>query len=685
MRAYADLGHGRIVVRTQATGDWEDMVAASKRVRGGRFRRDPEPHWHYPLSTDTCRALRHVFGDALRVSTALAAWYTEYHQAAQAHERLSASNDAALPYLSHSHPSFASWLRPSQRVGAAWVAQGYRNAGLVADTPGVGKTAETISGIIESRIGGPILVVCPKASVRPVWGQELSRHLPEVPAYLCDGTRAQRHAELKRFANDIHRDPHTLRFVVVVAEMLRVVLGDPCWTVKEVIGEDGIRRENVPSKRISGMCPQRMKNMNMECTLHVQVPVQKEKEKVVVDFSYPALFDQYLLGGGWSQIVVDESHKLLGSLTIAQGNLMGRGLKLLPERTGRRFALSGTPFGKAGRVTGLFGTLHWLWPDEYTSYWKWVDEKFEVTVEVVNRQGREVRKIGGLKGVSASASPDQESAAWERFVAELGPRILRRTKEEAFADLPAKQYAEVVCAMVPDQERQYRTLMLDAEVPTPGGVVMVNGSLALLTRARQIANGQITRRPDSDKVAFTGEHSGKIDALWQALDERGILAGTPGTKIVVASQFNEFLDALGTRLSTEGVAFLTYDGRMSVTERDRVITAWQATTVDHCRVLLLNSFAGGLSITLDAADEMHIMDEMADPGANEQLEDRIHRASRIHHVLIAYYRSPGTIEHRRAHDVEYRRRLQQALLDGRRGIEDTRIVLRDAFREDRGE
>src|ERR671931_966542 len=153
MRAYADLGHGRIVVRTQATGDWEDMVAASKRVRGGRFRRDPEPHWHYPLSTDTCRALRHVFGDALRVSTALAAWYTEYHQAAQAHERLSASNDAALPYLSHSHPSFASWLRPSQRVGAAWVAQGYRNAGLVADPPGVGKTAETISGIIESRLG----------------------------------------------------------------------------------------------------------------------------------------------------------------------------------------------------------------------------------------------------------------------------------------------------------------------------------------------------------------------------------------------------------------------------------------------------------------------------------------------------------------------------------------------------
>jgi hypothetical protein len=57
------------------------------------------------------------------------------------------------------------------------------------------------------------------------------------------------------------------------------------------------------------------------------------------------------------------------------------------------------------------------------------------------------------------------------------------------------------------------------------------------------------------------------------------------------------------------------------------------------------------------------------------MEDRIHRASRVHKVRIYYYRTEGTIEYKQAHDVEYRRRVQHAVLDGKRGVEYVRELL----------
>lgn len=661
--ATAHVRHGRISVSTRG-GNFDVMLAACKRVPGGRFaREDGTAFWHYPLSLETCRALRRSFGDALHVGDDLAEWYRTTQAATQATVELGRATDATLPRVSAALPDFAAWLRGYQRAGAAWIARGYRHAGLIADKPGVGKTAETLAGLVEAGITGPVMIICPKSSVRLVWGKELRAHLPQVPAYLCRGTWRQREDTLSRFAEDMRRDPTILRIVVVVAEMLRVELGPPCLT------ESGAK--------VAGMCPR-----GPHHDAHHTVAKVDKKKWVPTGYWYPDLFDATLLGGGWSAVVIDESHKLLGSLTVTKGNLMGKGLKRLPARPGmRRYALSGTPFGKAGRVQGLFGTLHWLWPDENPSYWRWVGAHFEVEERVINwRSGATAKKIGNLKGLRPDASVEEEAEAWERFLESLGPRLLRRTKEEVLQDLPPKTYREVVCPMVPRQARQYRELLHTAEITTDGGPLMVNGALALLTRSRQVANGHVTLR--DGKLRFTGE-GGKIDRLWEALEARGILDQAVGDKIVVASAFNEFLDAIAERLQADQVPFARFDGRVRAVERDAVVERWQARALGggaEPRVLLLNSQAGGLSITLDMADELHIMDELADPGANEQLEDRLHRASRIHKVIIFYYRTEGSLDYARAHTVEFRRRVQHLILDGSRGVDDTRALLSDAWR-----
>lgn len=714
---YADaaLGDGEIWVRntkTPGVDDFDFMLAAAKKVNGGRFLRRPVPHWRYPLSIDTCKALRQAFGEHLRVSNELAAWYAQAAREAAEHAATGVAEDVRLTNVP---AKFSAWLRNYQRVGARWVAQGYRGAGLIADMPGLGKTAMFLAALLEAKVSGPVLIVCPKASVKSVWGYEARRHMKGVPVYLCRGRRTKRERMLKRFANDVRRDPGRLRIVVVVAEMLRVKMGNPCYTYKLKEGVDAW--DEVPGKwskdgsafhvdpsvitignKISGMCAQRLKSIDGQCHLHVSDPQliaqaradegdsdelvalkaqELAQDKVPVDFEYPILFDRRLFGG-WSWVALDESHKLLGSLTISKANLMGRALKLLPYNNNdpRKYALSGTPFGKGGKVQGMFGTLHWLWPDENTSYWKWVKEVFETEEKVINRYGKTVLQVRGPKGIRADATPEEEAAAWERFLASLGPRILRRTKAEMLKDLPPKTYVEVVCELDPLQAKQLKEMADYAEVATAQGPIVVNGLLALRTRSQQLANGALTMRGDG-KVTFTQE-SGKLDALWERLDARGILDGAPGPKMVIASRYNEFLDAIAEMLRKEKAHFLRLDGSVSENTRQSRMRMWQD-NLSAERVMLVNVKAGGVSINLDAADEMHMMDEDPDPGVNEQMEDRIHRASRDHQVVIYYYRTEGTIDYMAAHSTEYRRRLQHAVLDGRRGVEDLRRLMNEAL------
>lgn len=602
--AEATVYGGRILVRNGGAG-WEELRDIAKRIPGGRWVPNHKS-WSYPLSVDICITLRQVYGDGLVVRQRLSDWYrvAEAQRAAQTAGAL--ATDAELRTLPVVAPALAATLRPDQRAGAAWVAAGYRGGGLVADEPGCGKTLVTIAGVLEAGISGPVLIACPRLSVKAVWHKEITTWTNER-VYIARGTRAKRQRAIDRFKED----PAERKFLVVVGEMLRV------------------------KGHAEG------------------------KKWVHEGYEYPDLFDI-----NWAQVVVDESHKMFGSLTVVKGTLAGRGLKEIGKKTDRRLAVTGTPFGKGGRVQGMFGTLHWLWPDEFTSFWRWAETHFQVDEEEVFIPGgrgrtKTVKKIVGLKGgVDA-----------EQFLHTLGPRILRRTKAEVLPWLPPKQHINVVCELLPKQVAQYKRLDIDGEIVTDGGVITADGVLAGITRAKQLANG-VVNVDANGSVHFTGE-SGKIDTLFEMLEERGIVGDSGGDmKVVIASQFNELLAAVGKKLEAAKVPYHLMTGATSDSKRDKMMAEFQAEG-GH-RVFMLNSKAGGVSVTLDAADEVHALDEMWDPGDNEQLEDRVHRASRNHKVRIYHYLSEGTVDEHIANDVEGKRFQQFQTLDGRRGLDYVR-------------
>lgn len=581
-------------------------------VRNGRYDRNRNLVF-YPLSVEHCQDMRREWGSALRVEKKLSAWYKAELVRRQKQAELSAAETAPTPRLSQVLPSLAKFIGPDQKVAAHWIKNAYRNGGLLADEPGLGKTFSVVAGLIERDPEGPVLIVCPKISVKTVWG----RHLKDAPfpTYLARGTRQQREKVIGQFL----ADPAPTKCLVVVAEMLRA---------------QGERSKATGNRfKLSG-------------------------------YEFPELF-----GIEWAAVILDESHKLLGAMTVSKGNLMSEGLRKLPvAEGGLRLAVTGTPFGDGGKVEGIFGTLHWCWPDEYPSFWRWAGEHFDVRDEKVFVRGgggatMTVKRIHGLKkGKSES-----------EFFATLGPRVLRRTLEEVSPEhFGMLTYEEVVCEMTPKQAKLYATFQKDAEVPLAGGVLTASGTLAEMTRMRQLANG--VPWMDEETLRYT-EESGKLDMVMQRLDEMGLLDGTGTRKVVIASQWNEYLWAMTERLDKAGAKYHLMTGETSDSKRETMMDHFQSDAPGPM-IFIMNAKAGGVSITLDAADFLFQVDEMFPPEANEQLHKRISRRSRVHECRVVYFRSEGTIDEIIAGEVARKLEQQLKVMDARRGRDIMREVLR---------
>jgi hypothetical protein len=83
----------------------------------------------------------------------------------------------------------------------------------------------------------------------------------------------------------------------------------------------------------------------------------------------------------------------------------------------------------------------------------------------------------------------------------------------------------------------------------------------------------------------------------------------------------------------------------------------------------------GVGITLDVADDLIMFDLPYDPDVVEQVEDRVHRASRNHQVTIWNLLAIGSIDQLVAKKLNSRYFVTRASMDGRRGIDFEKNVI----------
>lgn len=610
MKAIAETNGKRIYVKTTPEG-----AAYAKRVPGASWRKSCKD-WSYPLTLRTCYALRKEFGRELRVGERLAEWargqinHENILEAIRSGEFL-----PKFPRLKKLAANLhrAIHKRSYQAIGAAFCLEAEQS--LLGDVPGLGKTLQALA-VVTERGSRRILVTCPKTATSTVWESEVRRWTPHIRVFVAPEGRADRERAIERFLLHSRGEGSEQFMLVINTEMIRVVPeicpDGPLSKCEKEIGEHNPRRA---AQLFEG-----------------------DHEHHLMVAEYPELTSI-----GWDAIIMDESHHALASTAnsssknITQSRLGAVRLRKCLKPGGIALALSGTPF--RSRLTKSWGTLNWLDPRSFSSYWDFAERHFEVT------DGRYGKIIDS--GAKIPVPRDMEL-----FQNELRPRYLSRTKEAVAPDLPPIFYPGVPpenrpdgkpsiwIEMSPKQARAYREMVKMARAQLEAGEITAVGVLAELTRLRQFAcsYGALT----AVEEMIPALPSNKIDWILEFLLEK---EGNEN-KVVLASSFTKLINLGAAAIqrefrSKDYVSVLT--GETGPRQRKEMVRRFQDPS-DDMRVMFLNSRAGGESITLDMADDLVFTDLPWTSDETEQVENRVHRVSRIHRVSVYRLGSRGTID-----------------------------------------
>lgn len=315
----------------------------------------------------------------------------------------------------------------------------------------------------------------------------------------------------------------------------------------------------------------------------------------------------------WFHVIADECHKIKNRKTKAAESLK-------KIKANHKTGLSGTP--STGRPDDLWSILNWLYPQDYRSYWKFV-EKY-CNVEIMYPQG--YRKVTGPKN--------------ERELQRLIEPFTCRRLADDHLDLPPIQEQTYWVEMTPQQKQAYDQMKEDmvAWVETEKRralsdniePIIAQNVVAKLVRLQQFASAYATITPDGHvKLA---DPSSKLDLAEDLIHE----AIEAGHKVTVFSHFKQMIDLLEARLDKSRQA-LTVKITGDVKEKDRNI-AQELFQYGNANVFLGTIGAGGEGIDLFASNTLIFLNRDWNPAKNRQAIGRIKRdgqkASFIHVIDI---------------------------------------------------
>jgi SNF2 family DNA or RNA helicase len=219
--------------------------------------------------------------------------------------------------------------------------------------------------------------------------------------------------------------------------------------------------------------------------------------------------------------------------------------------------------------------------------------------------------------------------------------LLRRTKEDVAPELPERTEVVLDCDISPLQRRLYRGVAEAARrdvfslVDQQGIENATVHVLAALTRLRQICAhpGLLFEEYREDPEA-----SAKFEAFLETVDE--ILSG--GHRLLVFSAFASMLRIMRTALDKRDIPYGYLDG--STKDKDRQTEVARFMRPDGPPLFLCSLKAGGVGLTLTAADYVILYDPWWNPAVERQAIDRTHRIGQ--HRAVTAYRlvSTGTVE-----------------------------------------
>lgn len=212
----------------------------------------------------------------------------------------------------------------------------------------------------------------------------------------------------------------------------------------------------------------------------------------------------------------------------------------------------------------------------------------------------------------------------------IAPFTLRRTKQAVLTELPSKTQENVLLELNPKQRAVYNLVETHGvlAIKEQGSTATATHILALISKLKQICNIEPVSG-ESCKLDY-------IEDVLTTLDETR-------EKMVLFSQYPvKTLKLIQPRLQRFNP--LIYSGSLSSKQRATVIQQFEED--DDIRVLLISLKAGGLGLTLTAANYVAHFDAWWNPATMSQAEDRTHRIGQKKNVTVLSLISKHTIEER---------------------------------------
>ncbi len=413
-----------------------------KSIPGSKW--DPkEQQWRVPTSWATCLALRSTFRDDLVIGPRLTEWAGQ-----EVSTRINPANQ--LRELEVIEDGFNEDLFPHQRAGVKFLAVARR--ALLADEPGLGKTAQAIRALKELQDRGedvfPALIVCPN-TLKKNWKREFERWWPGVDVEVIKGSATQRRKIFEESADVYVINWESLRSHSRLSGYGSIALAK----CPECGGHDDRVSEN-------------------RCEVHL-------RELNTINFK---------------AVIADEIHR-----SKEPKSKQTRALWAATGDADIRFALTGTPI--ANNVLDMWSILHWLSPDEWPSKTRWIDRMINTMMNA----------FGGMMVLGVKPHMEQEFYAainprmrrmLKQKVLPWLPEMMFERKDVEMSTKQKKAYDQMRDLMIAELE--------DGEsvtAPSP-----LTQTIRLLQFASSFAEMSVDETTGESKVTLIGP-SCKVDAV----------------------------------------------------------------------------------------------------------------------------------------------------------------------------
>lgn len=460
--------------------------------------------WKVPVSWSTCLALRSTFRDDLVLGERLTAWAK--HERETRIDPANALRDLeVLPEGEGDEDLF-----PHQRAGVKFLATAKR--ALLADEPGLGKTAQAIRGLKKIQDDGgvvfPALIVCPN-TLKKNWQREFGKWWPDVKVQVIKGTTAQRRKQFDTNDADVY---------VVNWESLRT------HSRLAPYGSVALAR-----------CP--------ECKGH--------DERVTVNRC--EVHERELNKISFKSVIADEIHR-----SKEPKSKQTRALWAASEGAEIRFALTGTPV--ANNVLDMWAILHWISPEEWPSKTRWIDRMINTMLNA----------FGGMMVLGIKPHMEDE------FHASINPRMRRMLKARVLPWLPEMVFERRDVEMSTKQAKAYKDMRDNMIAELEGGDAIVAPSVLTQTlRLHQFASSFVESTLDeaTGEVMYTlSEPSCKVDALMDDIKNGDF----GDDSVAVCAVSRQLLEMLSRALEKEGIAHGMITGAQNEEERQKAIDDFQS-------------------------------------------------------------------------------------------------------------